>query len=71
MKTKAYKDELHPITISEPIVILPACEYRELLIEAGYAKVPELEKEISEADIRFRKGKAVPWEKLKLELSKI
>ena len=66
----AYKD-LHPITISEPMVILPADEYNELLIEAGYRDVPELEQEVVDADTRFRRGQAIPWEQFKSELSEI
>lgn len=66
----AYKD-LHPVTISEPMVILPVDEYNELLIEAGYRNVPELEQEVAEADIRFRQRQAIPWEQFKSELSEI
>ena len=66
----AYHD-LHAITISEPMVILPADDYNELLIEAGYRDVPELEQEVADADIRFRQGKAIPWEIFKSEISEI
>jgi hypothetical protein len=63
--------DLHAITISEPMVILPADDYNELLVEAGYREVPELEQEVADADIRFQQGKAIPWEKFKSEISEI
>lgn len=58
-------DPLHPITIDGPMVIIPAEEYALLRKEAGYAATPKLDKRIKEARIRFRKQKALSWNKVK------
>jgi PHD/YefM family antitoxin component YafN of YafNO toxin-antitoxin module len=57
-----------PITIDRPMVLIPAKEYRNLLREAGYLKTPKLDREITQARARFRKGKVIKWETLKSEL---
>ena len=57
-----------PIAIDRPMIITPADEYMELLKEAGYGTTPALNREIAQARARFRKGKYVPWKKLKNEL---
>jgi PHD/YefM family antitoxin component YafN of YafNO toxin-antitoxin module len=58
----------HPITINQPMVLIPAEEYRALLEEAGYAPTPKLDREIARARENFRKGKTIPWHTLKHEL---
>lgn len=62
---------IHPITITKPMVIIPAEEYRELLEEAGYAPTPKLDREIAKARARFRKGKTIKWEQVKNELRQL
>jgi len=59
------------IMVNEPMVLITLEEYKELLFEAGYLKTPELDKEISEARKRFKKGEVIDWEALKSEISKI
>ena len=59
------------IMVNEPMVLIPLEEYKELLFEAGYLETPELDKEISEARKRFKKGEVIDWETLKSEISKI
>ena len=58
----------HPITIDQPMVLVSAEEYQELLKEAGYASTPKLDQEIAQARASFRKGRIVSWEALKDEL---
>lgn len=55
----------HAITIDRPMVLIPAEEYRELLVEAGYLKTPKLDKRIKQARRNFFKGKSVSWKKVK------
>ena len=57
-----------PIEINQPMVLIPAEEYRALLEEAGYAPTPRLDREIARARANFRKGKTIPWRTLKHEL---
>ena len=71
MTAKIGQTVLHPITISGTMVILPIDEYNELLVEAGYLDVPELEKEVAEAESRYRKGKSIPWDQFKSDASEI
>ena len=59
----------HSITIDQPMVLIPAREYRALLEEAGYTPTPRLDREIARARANFRKGKTIPWHTLKHELS--
>ena len=59
------------IMVNEPMVLITLEEYKELLFEAGYLETPELDKEISEARKRFKKGEVIDWEALKSEISKI
>ena len=56
---------LHPLTVKEPMVLVPVGVYRLLLSEAGYLPTPKLDRTISQARARFRKGHAIPWEQLK------
>jgi hypothetical protein len=56
---------LHPLTIKEPMVLLPVDEYRALLAEAGLLPTPKLDRAISQARARFRKGRVIAWEHLK------
>lgn len=58
-----------PITIDQPVVLMPLEDYRELLVEAGHMETPVLNREISAARKRFKNGKVVDWEKLKNEIS--
>ena len=60
--------KLHPITIKGPMVLLPAEEYRSLLAEAGFLRTPKLDRAITRARDRFRKGRVIPWEQLKRAL---
>ena len=60
---------LDPITIDQPMVLLPAEEYRTLLAEAGYVPTPKLDRVIAQARARFRKGRAITWERLKRALA--
>lgn len=62
---------MHPITITKPMVIIPAEEYRELLEEAGYVPTPKLDREIAKARTRFHKGKTIKWKFLKNELGQL
>lgn len=64
MMTKA----MHPIAIDQPMVLIPAHEYRELLIEAGYAPTPQLDLAIAKARRHFKAGKTISWETLKRDL---
>ncbi len=59
----------HFVTIDQPMVLIPAEEYRALLEEAGYTHTPKLDREIARARANFRKGKTIPWPTLKHELS--
>lgn len=59
------------ITIKEPMVLIPADQYRALLEEAGYVPTPKLDREIAQARANFRKGKTIPWRTLKHELSQL
>ncbi len=71
MANKSASKTFHAITISGPMVILPADEYTELITEAGYRDVPELELEVAEADRRYRQGQAIPWSQFKSEIEEI
>ena len=57
-----------PIAIDRPMVLLPLEEYHELLVEAGYAPTPKLDRTIAQARRRFRRGTTVSWETLKRAL---
>ena len=57
-----------PITIDQPMVLLPLEEYQELLIEAGHLETPLLDNEIVLARKRFKEGKAIDWKSLKDEI---
>lgn len=57
-----------PLTIKEPMVLIPVDDYRALLAEAGYLPTPKLDREIAKARARFRKGRVIPWEQLKRAL---
>ena len=59
---------LHPVTINQPMVLVPIKEYRTLLAEAGYLPTPKLSRHISTARARFRKGHVISWESLKRDL---
>ncbi len=56
---------LDPITITEPMVLIPAGEYETLLKEAGIHTTPILDKRIAEARKNFKKNKTVAWNKIK------
>ena len=56
------------IWIKEPVVLIPFSDYEELLVEAGYKKTPKLDREIAQARNRLKKGKYIPWDKIKGEL---
>lgn len=60
-----------PIKINQPMVIIPTEEYRLLLREAGFATTPILDREISEARRRFKKGKTISWESIKNGIKKL
>ena len=53
---------LHPLTVKEPMVLVPVGVYRLLLSEAGYLPTPKLDRTIAQARARFRKGRVIPWE---------
>ena len=59
---------LNPVTIKEPVVVLPLGDYRILLSEAGYLPTPKLARQLSAARARFRKGRVISWESLKRDL---
>lgn len=59
---------LNAVAIDKPMVMVPAEEYLMLLKEAGYSPTPKLDREISQARTRFRKGKTVSWKAFKDEL---
>ena len=61
---------VHPLTITQPMVLIPAETYRLLLAEAGYLPTPQLNRDIAQARARFRQGRAIPWEQLKRALLK-
>lgn len=61
-------DALHPITVDQPMVLVPAEDYRTLLAEAGYLPTPALDRAIAQARARFRKGRVTPWEHVKRAL---
>jgi hypothetical protein len=54
-----------PITIVEPMVIIPVDEYRLLLKETGRTPTPKLDQEIVAARKRFKKGNTISWESIK------
>ncbi len=60
-----------PITIEQPMVIIPVEEYRLLLKEAGFAPTPKLDREIAQARARFKKGRTISWKSLKNEFKNI
>lgn len=55
----------HPISIDEPVVILPTHEYELLCKEAGISPTPRLDKRISQARKRFIQKKSLSWNKVK------
>ena len=55
----------HPIAIDGSMVIIPTEEYEMLRKEAGYSPTPRLDKRIKEARGRYRKNKALSWDKVK------
>ncbi len=57
-----------PITIDEPMVLVPAGEYAVLLREAGYRSTPKLDRAIVQARRNFRKGRSIAWGKVKNDL---
>lgn len=59
---------LHPVTIDEPVVLVPVDEYRTLLAEAGYVSTPRLTRQLAAARARFRRGHVMSWESLKRAL---
>lgn len=59
---------LQPLTINEPVVVVPLDDYRALLAEAGYLPTPKLSRQITAARARFRKGRYLSWESLKRDL---
>lgn len=59
---------LNPITIKEPTVLIPVEVYRTLLAEAGYLPTPKLDRAIAQARLRFRKGRVIPWERVRRAL---
>ena len=59
---------LHPVTIHQPVVVLPLSDDRTLLAEAGYLPTPKLTRQLAAARARFRKGQVIPWEQLKRDL---
>ena len=59
---------LKPLTIAEPVVVLPLGDYRTLLSEAGYLPTPKLSRRLAAARARFRKGHVISWELLKRDL---
>jgi len=59
---------LNPVTIDEPVVVIPLDDYRSLLAEAGYLPTPKLARQLATARARFRKGQVIPWEQLKRDL---
>ena len=58
----------HPIAVDGPVVIIPTKEYELLRKEAGYTPTPKLDKRIAQARGRYRKQKALSWDKVKHEL---
>jgi len=62
---------IKPITINQPMVIIPTEEYRLLLKEAGFALTPMLDREITAARRRFKNGKTISWNSLKNGFKKI
>lgn len=56
-----YNPIREPISIDQPMVIIPAEEYRFLLREAGYSPTPKLDKGITSARRRFKNGKTISW----------
>ena len=62
-------EKLHPVTITQPMVLLPVDEYRTLLAEAGLLPTPKLDRAIAQARARFRKGRVVSWEQAKRALT--
>ena len=60
---------LHPVTINEPVVVIPVGDYRTLLAEAGYLPTPKLTRQIATARAHFRKGQVISWESLKRDLT--
>ena len=59
---------LHPVTIDQPVVVIPVDDYRALLVEAGYLPTPKLSRQLARARARFRKGYVISWERLKRDL---
>lgn len=57
-----------PITIDKPMVLIPIEEYITLLKESDCSPTPALDKRITQARARFRKGKFIQWKKLKNKL---
>ena len=59
---------VNPVTIRKPMVMIPVEDYHTLLAEAGYLPTPKLDRAITQARTRFRKGRVLPWEQLKRAL---
>ena len=66
--TKRSANVLNPMTVKEPMVLIPVGAYHMLLTEAGYLPTPKLDRTIATARARFRKGRTIPWEQLKRAL---
>ena len=60
--------KFNPIIIDGAMVIIPADEYELLRKEAGYSPTPKLDKRIKQARSRYRKQKALSWNKVKHDL---
>ena len=60
--------KFNPIIIDGSMVIIPADEYELLRKEAGYSPTPKLDKRIKQARSRYRKQKALSWNKVKHDL---
>jgi PHD/YefM family antitoxin component YafN of YafNO toxin-antitoxin module len=56
---------LDPITIDQPMVLIPADEYETLLHEAGLLPTPELDKRIAAARKNFKNKKFIAWNDVK------
>ena len=57
-----------PMEINEPMVLISADDYHELLVEAGYLPTPKLKRDIARARKNFCSEKTIKWEALKNEL---
>lgn len=59
-----HTNTLHPVTIDKPMILIPVKEHLMLLEEAGYKPTPKLDREITQAGVSFRNGKAISWKAL-------